>query len=229
MADEGEIEKVVTGIPGFDRVAEGGLPRGRGTLVTGTSGAGKSILEGTPVYTEGGRKPIEAVKEGERVLSLNKHTYEQEFREVSGSPLIRAVREMIIHPDSSGGGHGDTVSSSLEQEEPGAGSGNTNPEEEEKNTAEYTIEDVLGFKFEKADDSTLDAVLLKEYINTRINEMVRDENNSLKPEQREALKYFKLRWLHLVNMTTVKKVLAAILNGSSNSLKSLLSTKTQNN
>ena len=57
------------------------LLTGRG-FVTGKSGSGKSILEGTPVYTETGRKPIEDVGEGERVLSLNKRTYEQEFRPV---------------------------------------------------------------------------------------------------------------------------------------------------
>jgi intein/homing endonuclease/TolA-binding protein len=60
------------------------LMTGRG-FVTGKSGGGKSILEGTPVYTESGRKPIEAVSQGEQVLSLNKHTYEQEFREVQAT------------------------------------------------------------------------------------------------------------------------------------------------
>ncbi|MDX1746149.1 MAG: hypothetical protein R3324_09450, partial [Halobacteriales archaeon] len=54
---------------------------GRG-FVTGKSGSGKSVLEGTIVYTDEGRKPIEAVNEGEKVLSLNKHDYQQEFREV---------------------------------------------------------------------------------------------------------------------------------------------------
>jgi len=54
-------------------------------FLTGKSGAGKSILEGTPVYTGDGRKPIERVEEGERVLSLNRHTYEQEFREVQAT------------------------------------------------------------------------------------------------------------------------------------------------
>ncbi|MFB6083024.1 MAG: LAGLIDADG family homing endonuclease [Halorientalis sp.] len=57
---------------------------GRG-FITGKSGGGKSILEGTPVHTEGGRKPIEQVEEGDRVLSLNKHTYEQEFRDVQAT------------------------------------------------------------------------------------------------------------------------------------------------
>jgi len=60
------------------------LLTGRG-FVTGKSGSGKSILEGTPVYTERGRKPIEAVEEDDRVLSLNPHTYEQEFRTVQAT------------------------------------------------------------------------------------------------------------------------------------------------
>ena len=55
------------------------------SFVTGKSGSGKSILGGTPVYTETGRKPIEEVEEGERVLSLNERTYEQEFRPVQAT------------------------------------------------------------------------------------------------------------------------------------------------
>ncbi|MFB6169343.1 MAG: LAGLIDADG family homing endonuclease [Haloferacaceae archaeon] len=78
--------------PGGDGTAPGtsvSLPvvellTGRG-FVTGKSGSGKSILEGTPVHTESGRKPIEAVEEGDRVLSLNRHTFEQEFREVQAT------------------------------------------------------------------------------------------------------------------------------------------------
>lgn len=42
--DAAEVEKLPTGIPGFDYVAEGGLPRGRSTLAAGSSGAGKSIF-----------------------------------------------------------------------------------------------------------------------------------------------------------------------------------------
>jgi intein/homing endonuclease len=57
---------------------------GRG-FITGKSGSGKSILEGTPVHTESGRKPIEDVAEGEKVLSLNKRSYEQEFRPVQAT------------------------------------------------------------------------------------------------------------------------------------------------
>ena len=38
------IEKLATGIPGFDLIALGGLAKGRTTLVTGTAGSGKTIF-----------------------------------------------------------------------------------------------------------------------------------------------------------------------------------------
>ncbi len=38
------IEKLHTGITGFDEITEGGLPKGRTTLVSGTAGSGKTVL-----------------------------------------------------------------------------------------------------------------------------------------------------------------------------------------
>jgi len=38
------ISKLETGIPGFDFIAGGGIPMGRTTLVSGTSGSGKTVL-----------------------------------------------------------------------------------------------------------------------------------------------------------------------------------------
>jgi len=38
------IEKIETGIKGFDMISEGGLPKGRTTLIAGTSGSGKTIF-----------------------------------------------------------------------------------------------------------------------------------------------------------------------------------------
>ncbi|MET0396430.1 MAG: circadian clock protein KaiC [Longimicrobiaceae bacterium] len=38
------ITKLHTGIPGFDTVAEGGLPRGRTTLIAGTAGSAKTVF-----------------------------------------------------------------------------------------------------------------------------------------------------------------------------------------
>jgi circadian clock protein KaiC len=41
---EGPLEKVPTGIVGFDTLTNGGLPRHRSTLVSGSSGSGKTIF-----------------------------------------------------------------------------------------------------------------------------------------------------------------------------------------
>jgi circadian clock protein KaiC len=54
------IEKVPTGIAGLDEITFGGLPRGRPTLVIGTSGSGKTLLamqflvNGATIYGEPG-------------------------------------------------------------------------------------------------------------------------------------------------------------------------------
>ncbi|RRO20713.1 circadian clock protein KaiC [Saccharopolyspora rhizosphaerae] len=44
MSGSGAIERLPTGIGGFDQVALGGLPAGRATLVTGTTGSGKTVF-----------------------------------------------------------------------------------------------------------------------------------------------------------------------------------------
>jgi circadian clock protein KaiC len=54
------IDKLPTGIPGFDQIANGGLPRGRTTLVTGSAGTAKTVFavqflaEGILQANEGG-------------------------------------------------------------------------------------------------------------------------------------------------------------------------------
>jgi circadian clock protein KaiC len=54
------LEKCPTGIPGLDQITDGGLPRGRPTLVCGGSGSGKTLLgmeflvKGATVYGEPG-------------------------------------------------------------------------------------------------------------------------------------------------------------------------------
>jgi len=49
------VEKLLTGIPGFDHIGHGGLPKGRVTLVTGTSGSAKTVFAGQ-FLTEGIRR-----------------------------------------------------------------------------------------------------------------------------------------------------------------------------
>ena len=54
------IEKIETGIPGFDHVSIGGVPKGRVCLVAGTAGSSKTVfaaqflVEGIHKYGEGG-------------------------------------------------------------------------------------------------------------------------------------------------------------------------------
>lgn len=44
QAANSKVEKIPTGIAGFDLIANGGLPKGRTTLVAGTSGSAKTVL-----------------------------------------------------------------------------------------------------------------------------------------------------------------------------------------
>ena len=44
------LPKIETGIPGFDELSYGGLPKGKVTLVSGTTGAGKTIFAAGFVY-----------------------------------------------------------------------------------------------------------------------------------------------------------------------------------
>ena len=42
--DHKPVGKLATGIPSFDMIAEGGLPKNRTTLISGTAGSGKTVL-----------------------------------------------------------------------------------------------------------------------------------------------------------------------------------------
>ena len=39
-----EVQKCLTGIKGFDEITEGGLPKNRTTLVSGSTGSGKTLF-----------------------------------------------------------------------------------------------------------------------------------------------------------------------------------------
>lgn len=67
------IEKLATGIPGFDHVSRGGLPLNRTTLITGTAGSAKTVfaaqflVEGIRKYDQGGvfvtfEEPVEDIR-----------------------------------------------------------------------------------------------------------------------------------------------------------------------
>ena len=60
FASSSPLLKVKTGIEGFDEIAHGGIPQGRSTLISGTSGSGKTIFSmqflfaGIALYGENG-------------------------------------------------------------------------------------------------------------------------------------------------------------------------------
>ena len=69
------LERVSTGIPGVDRIAGGGLPVGRNTLVHGVAGAGKTVFA-TQFLVEGVRQfgqPGVYVTLGEPVADLERN------------------------------------------------------------------------------------------------------------------------------------------------------------
>lgn len=43
-SDPFSLPRLITGIPGFEQISTGGLPRGRSTLVSGTAGSGKTVM-----------------------------------------------------------------------------------------------------------------------------------------------------------------------------------------
>lgn len=56
----GAVQKLATGIPGFEHISFGGLPKGRTTLVSGSAGSAKTVfamqflIEGVRASGEGG-------------------------------------------------------------------------------------------------------------------------------------------------------------------------------
>ncbi len=93
------LDRVGTGIPGFDQIMMGGLPRGRTTLVAGTAGSGKTIL-GAQFLAEGVRRgeagvfvsfeePAEDLRANLATLGWDIAAWEAQgmWRFVDGSPV----------------------------------------------------------------------------------------------------------------------------------------------
>ncbi len=95
-----EISRVSTGIPGLDRMLGGGLVAGRPYLVTGGTGAGKTLLALT-FLTEGLRRGeqvlLVAVDEPPQEILENVRTFGWDLSQVStldANPGTRAIRRM---------------------------------------------------------------------------------------------------------------------------------------
>ncbi|MDA2913215.1 circadian clock protein KaiC [Acidobacteriia bacterium AH_259_A11_L15] len=96
---DGPVKKIVTGIPGFDAISMGGLPKGRTTLVTGTAGSSKTIMavqfliHGMQKYDEPGvfvtfeETPIDIRRNvGSFGWNLEQYSNEGRLAFVDGSP-----------------------------------------------------------------------------------------------------------------------------------------------
>lgn len=117
------------------------------------------------------------------------------------------------------------IESSVEQDEeevPDLGEEDENGEQDkgqdsggdqDKHTQAQSIADILGFKFElDEEDPNLDDWMFRRMVEQKIDSLLNDEdNNKLSTDQKTALRYFKVYWLYLVKMDTIRKVLETIL------------------
>src|SRR3982751_914083 len=89
------LAKAPTGISGLDEITEGGLPRGRPTLVCGTAGCGKSLM-GIEFLVRG------AVQYGEPGVLM---TFEESAEDIKknvrslGFDLDKLIAQKLIYID----------------------------------------------------------------------------------------------------------------------------------
>ncbi|WP_202593851.1 ATPase domain-containing protein [Desulfohalovibrio reitneri] len=71
-----QVEKLATGIPGFDHISDGGLPKNRTTLVSGSAGSAKTVF--------GSQFLVEGIKRGEGGVFV---TFEEEADDIRSNLL----------------------------------------------------------------------------------------------------------------------------------------------
>lgn len=95
--ETGPVERVPTGIPGFDEMIEGGIPRNSTVLLSGSCGTGKSSFA-MQFILEGARRGEPGVyitlEEEPAVLARNMALYGWELRD-----HIQAGRIVIVKPE----------------------------------------------------------------------------------------------------------------------------------
>jgi KaiC/GvpD/RAD55 family RecA-like ATPase len=95
------MEKIKSGIPGLDEIMNGGIPKNQLTLLTGTSGTGKTILcsqyvyDGAKKFNEPGvylsfEEPIRSIKE-------NAKTFGWDFKELEKAKKFSFLRYDPYH------------------------------------------------------------------------------------------------------------------------------------
>lgn len=78
-------------------------------------------------------------------------------------------------------------------------------------TVKEKISDILGFKFKLNEEATLNGVVFRSMVEQAIDNLLKASNSKLTVDQLTALRYFKIYWLFIVNIETIKNVLEVIL------------------
>jgi circadian clock protein KaiC len=91
------VTKMLTGIQGFDEITDGGLPRGRTTLVMGGPGCGKTVFALQSLVTGATRRKeagiFVAFEESTRQIVANAATFGKEHLE---KPFASANLQAIV-------------------------------------------------------------------------------------------------------------------------------------
>lgn len=93
---------------------------------------------------------------------------------------------------------------------------NKDNENEENNDSTHTavkerISEILGFEFGLNKKPSINNVVFRNMIEQEIDNMVKQTDTDLSADQLAVLRYFKLYWLYIVDLETIKKVLEAVL------------------
>src|SRR6478752_8337181 len=91
--DKLQLDKTPTGIEGLDEITQGGLPKGRPTLICGEAGSGKTlfslefIVEGALKYNEPG--VFVAFEEKSEELAMNMASLGYDLKKMVAAKKIR--------------------------------------------------------------------------------------------------------------------------------------------
>lgn len=76
-----------------------------------------------------------------------------------------------------------------------------------------TVSKLLGVDYVLEKTATINSVMIKRLLEFQIDEILREQEPPLSPDEQQALRYFKLYWLHLVDVDTAVAVIERILAG----------------
>ena len=113
------VRKIRTMIEGLDDISHGGIPAGRSTLVSGTSGTGKTLLDSKfleDASKHGERAILFAYEESRAQLSRNAYSWGVDFESMEEQGLLKII---CAYPESAGlEDHLQTIKTEISQFKP---------------------------------------------------------------------------------------------------------------